>query len=313
MNISKAPTVGMRTTSPFHQGELQVQTRAGLRGAAEQLTGMLQPHIGDGVGRFAEQAEFIVVAGTRPDGAVLATVLGATGGQAQLVQVTSPRTVRIEALPAAHDPWSACLAQGAPVGSTVIDFGRRRRVRINGRVRAVDDTGFDIVVDQAYGNCPQYIRRRQMHGRASGAASSALPVRGIAELSRPYAQVVTEASTLFVASVSGGGMDVSHRGGAPGFVRLVDAHTVEWTDYPGNALFNTLGNLHADGRAALLFPRFDAGTSLVLTGRAALRWAAPGAAPPELDTGRRVVFQVHEGFADVPARFVRTDDRRGDR
>jgi predicted pyridoxine 5'-phosphate oxidase superfamily flavin-nucleotide-binding protein len=47
--------------------------------------------------------------------------------------------------------------------------------------------------------------------------------------------------------------DVSYKGGAPGFVRAVDEHTICFPSYDGNGMFRSLGNVEDDGRVALLF------------------------------------------------------------
>jgi uncharacterized protein len=52
---------------------------------------------------------------------------------------------------------------------------------------------------------------------------------------------------------SGGGMDVSPRGDPPGFVRVLDDHTLLLPERPGNRLADTLVNLLSDPRIALLF------------------------------------------------------------
>jgi hypothetical protein len=51
----------------------------------------------------------------------------------------------------------------------------------------------------------------------------------------------------------GGGMDVSPRGDPPGFVRVLDDHTLLLPERPGNRLADTLVNLLSDPRIALLF------------------------------------------------------------
>jgi PPOX class probable FMN-dependent enzyme len=51
----------------------------------------------------------------------------------------------------------------------------------------------------------------------------------------------------------GGGMDVSPRGDPPGFVRVLDDHTVLLPERPGNRLADTLVNLLSEPRIALLF------------------------------------------------------------
>jgi hypothetical protein len=66
-------------------------------------------------------------------------------------------------------------------------------------------------------------------------------------------------------------MDVNHRGGPPGFVRLfrniADTVTLVYPEYSGNRLYQTLGNLQEDPVAGLVIPDFETGNVLYLTGR----------------------------------------------
>ena len=72
------------------------------------------------------------------------------------------------------------------------------------------------------------------------------------------------------------GVDVSHRGGRPGFVRVqrdadgVDVLTVP--DFAGNQMFNTLGNLQLHPRAGLLFVDFARGDRLHVAVDTELLW-----------------------------------------
>src|SRR5262249_25058473 len=98
--------------------------------------------------------------------------------------------------------------------------------------------------------------------------------------------------TFFIASTHPqGGADASHRGGEPGFVQVPDAHTLQWPDYVGNNLFQTLGNLSVNPRAGLLFVDFERGRTLQLTGQAELLWKPrQGSTAPE--TGRSIRFHI---------------------
>ena len=82
------------------------------------------------------------------------------------------------------------------------------------------------------------------------------------------------ADTFFVASyadtASGRAVDVSHRGGNPGFVQVERDGSLLIPDYPGNRFFNTFGNILETGRAGLVIPDFDTGAVLQLTGAAEL-------------------------------------------
>jgi len=104
-------------------------------------------------------------------------------------------------------------------------------------------------------------------------------------LGNSEARFVAEADTFFIASRSAQldqdecaqGLDVSHRGGLPGFVRLISPSELCFPDFSGNLLFNTLGNLEVDARAGLLFIDFRSGRMLHIIGRARICWDVPEA------------------------------------
>src|SRR5260370_37349460 len=76
---------------------------------------------------------------------------------------------------------------------------------------------------------------------------------------------VAAADTFFIASRSAQldqvdssqGLDVSHRGGLPGFVRVISRTELCFPDFSANLLFNTLGNLKAEARAGLRVTDFQ--------------------------------------------------------
>ncbi|HET6818617.1 MAG TPA: pyridoxamine 5'-phosphate oxidase family protein [Mycobacteriales bacterium] len=66
--------------------------------------------------------------------------------------------------------------------------------------------------------------------------------------------LIARQSFFLLATVGADGWpDVSYKGGAPGFVRAVDEHTICFPSYDGNGMFRSLGNIEDDGRVALLF------------------------------------------------------------
>jgi hypothetical protein len=76
-----------------------------------------------------------------------------------------------------------------------------------------------------------------------------------------------------------------------GLVR-VEGNELWWPDYPGNKMFNSLGNLAVDPTAALLFAGFGSGRVLHLSGTAVTEWGARGEPGDDGGTGRRVRFTV---------------------
>jgi len=147
------------------------------------------------------------------------------------------------------------------------------------------DSRFTIEVDQSFGNCPQYIQVRRPAWRRppeSFRDSRAVVPIG-ARLDGEARAILARADTLFIASASAAarghagpeGVDVSHRGGKPGFVKVRErggASVLVLPDFRGNFLFNTLGNITVHPRAGLVVPDFATGDVLQLTGRAEIVW-----------------------------------------
>jgi predicted pyridoxine 5'-phosphate oxidase superfamily flavin-nucleotide-binding protein len=109
------------------------------------------------------------------------------------------------------------------------------------------------------------------------------PTEALSSLDAAARRVIETADTFFVASRSragietDGGLDVSHRGGRPGFV-AVRGDTLVVPDFRGNRFFNTLGNLLGDPRAGLLFIDFASGDLLQLQGVVTIDWTDRAAA-----------------------------------
>jgi PPOX class probable FMN-dependent enzyme len=77
----------------------------------------------------------------------------------------------------------------------------------------------------------------------------------------------------FVVIASGdgrGALDASPRGGAPGFVRVADAHRLLIPDSPGNNRLDTVTNIIATGNVGLLFMIPGVDETLRVNGRARL-------------------------------------------
>jgi len=63
---------------------------------------------------------------------------------------------------------------------------------------------------------------------------------------------------FFLSTVNDAGQPtVSHKGGAPGFVRVVAPTTIVFPSYDGNGMFLSMGNIAGNGRIGLLFMDFD--------------------------------------------------------
>lgn len=90
----------------------------------------------------------------------------------------------------------------------------------------------------------------------------------IDHLSDDYRAFVEASPLVVLASIGSGGVDCSPKGDAPGFVRVLDAHTIAVPDRPGNNRIDNLRNIVEDGRVSLLFIVPGIGEMLRINGRA---------------------------------------------
>ncbi|MGW4436840.1 pyridoxamine 5'-phosphate oxidase family protein [Streptomyces sp. NPDC004596] len=258
--------------SVYHAGSRAVQDLAGVRDRADHVGRSLTPDIKPVAAAFLELQPLLVVGAADPaTGRVWASpVTGAPG----FVRATGPRRMSVTGGPPPADPLAAALtAPGTPVGTIALDPRTRRRMRLNGRLRPTP-RGFAVAAEQVFANCPKYIQRRETCERVQDRVPGT--PRPLTALGDEQAALVAAADTFFLATVHTDGADASHRGGNPGFVRVVSPRELAWPDYPGNAMFRSLGNLHADPRAGLLFLDWTTGTTLQLTGSARTGFGAGG-------------------------------------
>jgi uncharacterized protein len=282
------------STGRFHAGERFVQRRAGVEDEAESVGRIVGDSLSPAAARFLLDQRLAVVASLDERGRPWASVLS---GPAGFLRPIDERGLWIAAIPAADDPLAANLQRRPEVGLLVLDPQTRRRMRVNGRASRRDD-GVLLQTEEVYGNCPKYIQRRRLRGEVEGARGAASRAGRLDARQQAW---IASADTLFVATFHPqSGADASHRGGAPGFVRVESDRRIEWPDYPGNAMFNTLGNLHEYPRVGLLFLDFVNGDTLQLTGRAELRFEPARALAVEVDEvretpgGHRLAWELVE-------------------
>jgi uncharacterized protein len=262
---------------PFHAGEIALQQRAGVH---ERMAAVgrqvIRDHMPDQHRELFEKLPTLLLATLDDAGQPWPTMLAGAPG---FVRTPDARTMRIGAHLAEADPARAGLRAGSAVGVLGLEPHTRRRNRMNGVVSAVEEGGFSVRVAQSFGNCPKYIQGREPEPRADRR-----PGPGQAEgvrLSDAARGLVARSDTLFIASSSaerieqvgsnGSGVDISHRGGPPGFLAIErgeEGDLLTLPDYVGNYLFNTLGNLMLWPRAGLLWVDWQEGHVLQLAATA---------------------------------------------
>lgn len=266
----------IRSESPFHEGEIAIQARLGAQERMDkQGRRFIREYLLDQHRQFFAQLPYLIVGAVDAAGYPWASILV---GEPGFLSTPDEHTLRVFAKPLLGDPLAKNLAEGIDIGLLGIALHSSRRNRLNGAVSRVHTDGFEVQVVQSFGNCPQYIQAREIELLDIDPAQPR-PIYEIAALTETERMLIASADTFFIATAyqaeSAGiasGVDVSHRGGKPGFVRVDNDDTLTVPDFSGNCHFNTLGNIELNPRTGLLFVDFDQGNLLYLRGIAEVVW-----------------------------------------
>ncbi|REL28896.1 FAD-binding oxidoreductase [Thalassotalea euphylliae] len=222
---------------------------------------------------FYHQLPFLFTGHSDSSGQVWASILC---GEPGFISTPDEYHIQINTKPLPGDPLAESLSTGLKVGFLGIELATRRRNRFSATLNQKSKAGFELTIDQTFGNCPQYIQSRSIKVRA---VQPTIAIERFTYFDEATMALIAQADTFFVASHSGeavagqaSGADVSHRGGKPGFVRIDDKKTLTIPDYLGNNHFNTLGNFQVNSAAGLLFIDFERGDVISLTGHAEILW-----------------------------------------
>lgn len=284
--------------NPFHSGELHVQKLAGTSGVASELGQFLGQTL-DPVSNIATWFSNLNIAwlasitpcdaaqtifDKSPDDHRPRIWVSAVFGPHGFIFPRDPENLIITLPPSVHTRqdilYSNISVGNAPVAFLAIDFEARRRYRANGTVQLSEpsDANITIHIAEAFPNCPKYIQKRIIstnslvnHRNDPGEATFSMHLS--LTLSLHDVQLIKNADTFFLGTYNAGtGVDINHRGGQPGFVRVLNDSRIMWPDYRGNGMFQSFGNLHVNNRAGITFLDFDTGLLLQLTGRARIEW-----------------------------------------
>jgi len=294
--------------SPFHKGEKTIQENLGVRDRMEKFGRMLiRDHMPKQQRDFYCQLPYILLGHADRDGNPWASIIFKSDG---LISSSDDKHLEILAMPMSADPLIETLSENGKLnvqtrlGILGIDLASRRRNRLSAHVLSFSDEEIKLEIDQAFGNCPQYIQGRDLQFIAKN-EYKAIEAQDITELDESSKQLIRNSDTFFIASyyednssADSEGADVSHRGGLAGFVRVNNSHSLTIPDYSGNNHFNTLGNILETSKAGLLFIDFKTGDILMLTGHMDIIWDTNDLA--QFDGAQRLL-----GFTLLKGRYIK--------
>ncbi|KAK6513127.1 hypothetical protein TWF506_009293 [Arthrobotrys conoides] len=280
-------------SAAWHPGERNIQRLLHVPYQENPTRYYLPP----GVSNFLSICSLIAIGTTSPSGQPWASLLTGIPGFARNF---GPGVIGLQAAIAAGDPiyetldeaaWSETMNDGESRGEGMIaglavNLERRQRVKFygtskRGMRRIEKEKGLATImmeIEQTLGNCPKYMNARHL---------DLIPVDPPANVTSTYEipttlpqealDLISQSDMFFVASRNGfTDMDVNHRGGPTGFVRVLppassssnhqEPTSLVWPEYSGNRLYQTLGNLQVTPLAGLTFVDYYTGDMLYLTG-----------------------------------------------
>lgn len=171
--------------------------------------------------------------------------------------------------------------EGVLISALAFDLMTRRRVKLAGTMVAGTVTEVHVEVGEAtaqkqnqiqlvteinesLGNCPKYLNQYDIR---PAVVTSEVKHMGPA-LSNEGRALISGADMFFLSTSTPEDMDTNHRGGLPGFVRVISSTQIVYPEYSGNRLYQSLGNLKINPRIGITFPDFETGDVLYMTGTA---------------------------------------------
>lgn len=287
--------MAMQLGLPWHDGEIAIHKRIG----GPERDNPTNPALTQHAAIRLQQAPLLAVGTLDAQGRPWTAVWGGKPGfAAPLGSSMIGMKVDVDEV---HDPVVQALCNdksqgvdggqlqrgaGKMISGLTMDLDRRNRIKLCGRLVAgslvskapsdpenspsVAQGQIQLVtkIDQSLGNCPKYLNRKDIQP----SALSPKLISDSAALSSEATKLIAKADLFFMSSSNGhSDMDTNHRGGHAGFVRVRQTsdsqHQILWPEYSGNRLYQTLGNLEVTPLAGLVFPDFDTGDVLYLTGQ----------------------------------------------
>lgn len=283
--------------SAWHPGELAAQERAGMRDKMARIGAkVIRDYMPEQHRAFYTNLPMILFGASDGDGRLWASVLF---GEPGFIQSPTPTTLTIETEINNLDPLVHGLQPGMDIGLLGIELSTRRRNRMNATLALVSQGRLTLSVRQSFGNCPKYIQLRQHRPNPDYGNSEKT---GFTSIDENLRRLIAEADTLFIATrFSGGeasrnrGVDISHRGGRPGFINIDHTGRLLIPDYAGNNFFNTIGNLVMEPSTGLLLMDFTRGDLVYLHGSTEVVWARDEPLP-QANVERMLRFSLERGY-----------------
>ena len=238
----------------FHKGEYHIQELMGVRISADTLSSNIKKTIPNIAAQFLENLNFCVISIALENTKQFTFIVYDIK---PFIKVSDDKNIVISLAHHTYIPKDFLLLTNAHFGFIGLDFEKKMRVRINGKVNSSKEK-LEVSINQIYSNCPKYIAKKFFKNELKIANKQ--KVEKLVQINSEFINLLANCDTFFISSKHNTyGLDVSYKGGKKGFISAISNDTLQFVDLPGNNLFNTIGNIYANPNIQLIFIDFKRG------------------------------------------------------
>lgn len=255
----------------FHDGQLAVQSITGEKEIAKMRIPMIKDAIHPRSIPFIEYQLLAFPGSEDIDGNIwLSLIVGKRG----FIKIPSIHEINFDlskVISNKNDVFFKNIETKPTTGMLFHDAERRARYRVWGTAQKKENQ-LVFNIKMGYPSCPKHIQREVFKSPKVKDNLNVISKRG-SILNSSEKKWIASAHTFFIATqTKKGDIESSHRGGNPGFIKILESGLLRVPDYLGNSMFSTLGNIYENQKAALLFVDYTKGITLQLTGKATLQF-----------------------------------------
>lgn len=252
----------------FHDGERRMYNMLGIgERQHEPSLRMIRDHMPDQHREFFKMLPSVHIGVINANGYPFAVP---RTGLPEFLNSPDAKTLTIVSEPLPGEPDTLIFAPGAKISVLRFEMETRCRNRMNASIRDKAHGTLTLHVDQSYGNFPKYI---QTLSRSTDGQRQTQAPKISGHLTNIDQALIGQADMRMLATSAPeltsdprAGVDINHRGGNPGFAKVLDAQMIEFPTYKGNSFYNSFGDILLDHRVGLRFWDLATGTFLNLKG-----------------------------------------------
>lgn len=249
--------------SVYHEGEVYIQELMGVRTISDSLSSMIKKDMSVVATQFLKTLSFSVITFSKETSILHSSIVF---GLNSFIKILTKNELLIDLKNRSFIPKEILEEKTLTIGFIGLDFENKMRIRINGK-GDIKNNQLHLVIDEIYSNCPKYITNRKLNGKLD--FFDEIKHYKNSSLEKNSINILTNADTFFLSTIhKSKGADISHKGGKKGFLRVVSPAQLEFDDFPGNNLYNSIGNIYTNKNVNILVIDFFSNDILHIVGTA---------------------------------------------